>query len=47
MFVLQYAPDKQSHFLLQKLCFELYVGEVNVMGSVMRMGAIVRRMLGK
>jgi hypothetical protein len=46
-FVLQCAPNKKSHFLLQKLWFELYVGEVNLMGSVMRMGAIVRRMLGK
>jgi hypothetical protein len=47
MYVLQCAPNKKSHFLLQKLRFELYVGEVNLMGSVMRMGAIVRRMLGK
>jgi len=47
MFVLQCAPNKKSHFLSQKLWFKLYVGRVNLMGSVMRMGAIVRRMLGK
>jgi hypothetical protein len=47
MFVLQCDPNKKSHFLLQKLSFGLYIGEANVTGSLMRMGAIVRRMLGK